>query len=269
MRDSRVFFPHLRRALQNIRRSPRVFWSSVGTIGLAYFVLFILITLASNFFEIARNFDQNMIGVAFLEVQSEAEAIQIEKQIQGLSASLTTQRVAPDLDLATESNAMPWALVIKSGVGDVALQESFLSQIKQLKAVEEVVRPSQEITRAKWWVGVLLSGSFLVSMLLAILVVVVVMNSVKLSVVARQSEVDIMRLVGATERFVRAPFLLEGMLHGLCGVALAFGLLLVFHALFPGDATQGFSLHFLPVWAICLWPLSACGFGALGALWSA
>src|SRR5712692_10970019 len=49
----------------------------------------------------------------------------------------------------------------------------------------------------------------------------VVANTIRLAVYARRDEIEIMKLVGATDGYVRAPFLLEGALQGLCGAALA------------------------------------------------
>jgi cell division transport system permease protein len=63
--------------------------------------------------------------------------------------------------------------------------------------------------------------------LLLLATVLVVSNTVKLTFYARQAELEIMRLVGATNAFIKAPFLIEGLLHGLGGAALA-ALTLVF-----------------------------------------
>src|SRR5204862_8052707 len=51
----------------------------------------------------------------------------------------------------------------------------------------------------------------------------VVANTIRLAVYARRDEIEIMKLVGATDGYVRAPFLLEGALQGLLGAALALG----------------------------------------------
>src|SRR5207253_8852815 len=51
----------------------------------------------------------------------------------------------------------------------------------------------------------------------------VVANTIRLAVYARRDEIEIMKLVGATDGYVRAPFLLEGALQGLIGAALACG----------------------------------------------
>ncbi len=69
----------------------------------------------------------------------------------------------------------------------------------------------------------------------------VVANTIRLAVYARRDEIEIMKLVGATDGYVRAPFLLEGALQGLIGAALALGAVVAVQKwLLPG-ATQAFA----------------------------
>jgi len=93
----------------------------------------------------------------------------------------------------------------------------------------------------------------------------VVANTILLAVYARRDEIEIMRLVGATDGYVRAPFLLEGALQGLIGAALALGAVVALQKwLLPG-ATQAFAFAA----GIRAPPLSpAYGAGLLGSLTS-
>ena len=54
--------------------------------------------------------------------------------------------------------------------------------------------------------------------------VALIVNTIQLAIFARRREVAVMKLVGATNWFIRIPFMLEGFIHGLAGVAIAFGL---------------------------------------------
>ena len=71
-----------------------------------------------------------------------------------------------------------------------------------------------------------LQGAILgIAGLLAIAAVLLVLNTIRVAIFARRREVAVMKLVGATNWFIRLPFMLEGLLQGLFGGVLAFGLL--------------------------------------------
>src|SRR5207253_11178451 len=68
----------------------------------------------------------------------------------------------------------------------------------------------------------------------------VVANTIRLAVYARRDEIEIMKLVGATDGYVRAPFLMEGALQGLIGAALALGAVIAVQRWLLPRATQAF-----------------------------
>jgi len=77
------------------------------------------------------------------------------------------------------------------------------------------------VTLADW----LHKGGLAVLAILTVVSVVIVMNTIRTAIYHRRKEIEVMKLVGATEWFVRGPFLLEGMFTGLLAAAIAIGLL--------------------------------------------
>jgi cell division transport system permease protein len=95
------------------------------------------------------------------------------------------------------------------------------------------------------WVGGLLGG------VLVLASVFTISNVVRLTAYARQDEIDIMRLVGATQAYVKGPFVVEGMVQGALGGALAVGLLwssfhLLARDLLASSHLLGHAVVFLP-----------------------
>jgi cell division transport system permease protein len=70
--------------------------------------------------------------------------------------------------------------------------------------------------------------------LLGIAAVVLIQNTIRLSIFSRRREIEVMKLVGATNAFVRLPFMLEGMLTGLLGAVGALGLLAIVYVALNG-----------------------------------
>jgi cell division transport system permease protein len=100
-------------------------------------------------------------------------------------------------------------------------------------------------------------------------------NVIKLMVLSRKDEIEIMRLVGATNSFIKGPFLAEGILQGLLGSLLAIGFLYLIFLLIMSKVsrfnTPFFSLqelHFLPVWMMLSIVAGGMFLGFLGSLFS-
>ena len=83
-----------------------------------------------------------------------------------------------------------------------------------------------------------------VGLLVSVACLAIVWSTIRLGVFARRAEVQILRLVGGTSAFVRGPFVVEGMLQGLCGAALALGVLWLGFDVVRPHVEQGMSLLF-------------------------
>jgi cell division transport system permease protein len=109
------------------------------------------------------------------------------------------------------------------------------------------------------------------AVVLVLAATLLIANTIRLSIFARRREIEVMKLVGATNWFVRAPFMIEGLLCGLAGSALAILLLVLAKAVaLPAIHYHGFAdapdVH---AWAFPLTAAILLGMGVgLGALGS-
>jgi cell division transport system permease protein len=116
------------------------------------------------------------------------------------------------------------------------------------------------------------NAGFFLGGILVLASLLIVSNVIKLNVLARKSEIELLRLVGATNAFIRGPFLLEGVAMGLLGGLLSLGLILVVVKLFPiylgssmGALQELFGFRYLTlIQAAAL----VCGGGLVGLLGS-
>jgi cell division transport system permease protein len=129
----------------------------------------------------------------------------------------------------------------------------------------------QTSDRALKVIGAIGAVIAVVAVVLALAAVLLIGNTIRLSIFARRREVEVMKLVGATNWFVRWPFMLEGILCGTLGAAAAILMLLVTRAVLPDIVTSddGFLASSAPTIDPGLLSLVilAAGF-ALGALGS-
>ena len=103
-------------------------------------------------------------------------------------------------------------------------------ELAKIEGVEKVVNKQDVVNIVLSLSDAVKKFSIAVMIILLIIAVVIISNTVKLTVYNRRKEINIMKYIGATDRFIRAPFVLEGLIIGVCGAILAF--ILVFWAYF-------------------------------------
>jgi len=106
---------------------------------------------------------------------------------------------------------------------------ALIAELKASPLVEMVQDNEQESRRLLSIVAVVSRVGYGLGGVVAAASAFIIFNVIRLTVQSRRDEIFIMRLVGATGGFIRGPFLVEGMLQGLAGAALALGLLYAGH----------------------------------------
>lgn len=103
-------------------------------------------------------------------------------------------------------------------------------QLLQIDGIDPDIRtPSQEATILSDIERAISTIGSVIVVILAIVSVVIIANTIKITIFSRRKEIGIMRLVGATNTFIKMPFIIEGMLIGLISALIAFGLLWVLY----------------------------------------
>ncbi|MFN8519191.1 MAG: permease-like cell division protein FtsX [Chloroflexota bacterium] len=188
-------------------------------------------------------------------------------------ADFQRQRVESGQDPITgyTSNPFPARLAIKLVDPRQAGQVMAVLEAVRGSVVKDIVDSQSVIDRLVSVTATLRTIGVAVLVLVGLTVLLIVVNSIRMALMSRAQEIEIMRLVGASDQFVRWPFIVEGLLVGLAGALVTLTLLLlasgpisdVANAI-AGQVPVGFSRS-LTLQVVTLVVVSGLGLGGLGA----
>ena len=162
--------------------------------------------------------------VALPEVSS-VSFISKEQALEEFRAQLT-ETGKEDLTQYAGYNPFPAQVSIKLDDPRQSTQvTSVLNEAQRQGVVSRVIEQQKNIDRLVGVTGLLRTIGIAVLALVALTVLLIVVNSIRMAVMSRSQEIEIMRLVGASDAFVRWPFIVEGLLVGLIGALITLGLL--------------------------------------------
>lgn len=249
----------LAEAYRSIRRVPLMSTVAIGTISLSLMVFGIFMIVTYNVQSVIRDVRSRVDVEVYLQEGTQGELL---SRLRGDIASLpgvggvryiskeeARSRFVADfgdtLLTLIGDNPLPASLVVElsedrrnaEGAGGVA------SRIGPMAGVDEVVYGRSWVDRLDRLILALSAVSVLIGLVVSLASVFVISNTVKLTVWARRDAVQIMKLVGATDRFVKLPFLIEGTAQGVSGAGLA---LLILYGLYGYVSPALGGIAFLP-----------------------
>jgi cell division transport system permease protein len=193
-----------------------------------------------------EDIDQERIDEVISSVESypevnESAYVSKEEALERFRETFADQ---PDIAGSISSDVLPASMEIQlkdssdsSVVADRLREEGFQD--------DEIRYPQQTVDRLNQITGYLVWGLRGATALFFVASVLLIFNTIRLSIFARRKEIEVMKLVGASDSFVRTPFVLEGLVQGLIGAIPAALLVVWVDSLFVGWAQQ--SLPFLPI----------------------
>lgn len=190
-----------------------------------------LYALLDNFDRLAGGFiPRAEITVFLTTASSEAQALALASELNKESGVDQVRLVAKaeglkqlqaagltDITAGLSENPLPHVLVLTTHKASANLLEGLAARIRAHSEVEQVQMDSDWLKRLT---ALLELGRNLIatlSLVLGLAVVAVTANTIRLQIYAQRDEIEVARLIGATERFIRRPFLYFGGLQGLAG----------------------------------------------------
>ena len=110
---------------------------------------------------------------------------------------------------------------VKVTLKDLTLADETAAQMAAVSGVAKVNNRQDIIRKVIAATNVIRIGSLIAMLILVLTAIFIIRNTIELSVNAREEEIHIMKFVGATDSFIRRPFVMEGIIVGLVGAAIA------------------------------------------------
>jgi cell division transport system permease protein len=181
---------------------------------------------------------------------SKRDDVQLARIVTATEA-LQNLKQETKMDMISEAigeNPLPHTLIVSptneliKAANDEQLN-TLLASLQQLPAVTDVQLDAQWVMKLRSFISLLKRSVWLLASLLALGVLLVVSNTIRLHVQQRQDEIEIKKLIGASDGFVRRPFLYLGFWYGLLGALLACLLVVIMLLALSGPAAQLSNLY--------------------------
>jgi len=149
-------------------------------------------------------------GVESTRYQTREEALENWKVKWGENADLLDRM---------PTNPLPNSIIIK--LKDIEYANNIVEHVRTMRGVEKINYSQDTVDKLLRITRLVQIVSLIIIVVLVIISIVVVSNTIKLTVMAREDEIKIMRYIGATNWFIRGPFLLEGIWIGFIAAVIS------------------------------------------------
>ena len=136
------------------------------------------------------------------------------------------------LDAGISENPLPDAFFVTLNTLDSNIVDSLYNDIKVLEGVKEVIIDSGWLKKLRSLLYLIKAGLLVLGALLAMVLTVVIGNTIRLQTLTHQKEIEVSRLIGATDSFILRPFIYTGIFYGIGGSFVTIGLLTIIIELF-------------------------------------
>ena len=294
MRPSTIWYT-LKQGVKNIKRNWMFSLASIITMAACIFLVGVFYSLVTNVDNIAHKVEQEVPVTVFfdegttdeqmqevgnlIQARPEVERVEFEsgdqawqnfkdKYFQGSDAA---DGFKDDNPLVNSSNYQVY-------LNQIEKQTELVNYIQSLEHVREVNQSEQAANTLGSFNKLVSYASIIIIAILLLISIFLISNTVSVGISVRKEEIGIMKYSGATDAFVRAPFVLEGMVLGVIGAAIPLAALYFLYNTAVEFVLTKFNVltgvvDFIPVWQIyqVLLPIGlllGIGIGFIGSIWT-
>lgn len=243
MKAIRIFGRNIRDAFKSVFRNFSLSFASISCITITLLVVAIAIILSYNVNNFTKLVEQDVTIVVFLDKQTNSEKAQEYLQKVKYLDGVETVEYQSKIEIAEEmmessdvyNNIMnEWKVDGEWVEDEIPLQPTLLVKAASLKKIDDVAKQIEDLDPEKNTIKLVQYGEDMVKQLISLfdivrkisigiviaLVVVtafLISNTIKITIFSRKKEIEIMRLVGASNLNIKIPFIFEGLFLGILG----------------------------------------------------
>lgn len=286
MRVFRDFWRHIRNGFRNLFRNGWMTTATILTMVLTLFMVGSLMVFMDNVDNVIKDIEQGVkIRVHIDIAATKEEEATLKEQILAIDHVDKVTYRTKDEELADvvenygsefelfEGDANPFYNVYVVDVDSTDVLDQVSQAISQLPNAAEVKYGAIDTKNLLKTIEIIRMVLALLAAILVVVAISLVSNTIKMTINARQTEIQIMRLVGANNSYIRSPFAYEGMFIGLLGGLLAS---LILYGAYEGLQRASIEIigvriiRFSPSWPLLLYVgavlvLAGMVFGVMGA----
>jgi len=247
-----------RRAIEDFRNNRLLNIITVLTISLSILIVCTFILFFINTSEIMNFWKKGLRVMAYLKPDvPDSERSNLEQQIQAMSGVESLRFISKEDALNQlkaqmqrqsslfdnlDKNPLPDGFEIRISAAKQSWEkvEFLAAQIESLDAVEEVEYGQKWLGHFEQLFDLFTLTGYAMCIIFVMAAVFIMANTIRLVIYSRRDEIEIMRLVGAAERFIKIPFYIQGLLQGALGASIGLIILFVVFWFMTSNIERGF-----------------------------
>ena len=242
-----TFFYTIKQGLKNIWKNKMFSLASIATMTACIFLFGLFYTIVTNFQSMVKDAESGVAVTVFFDegisqdkideigdlIRARAEVSDLEfvsaddawdsfKQTYFEGNEAAAESFAGDNQLANDASYSIY-------MNDISMQQTLVTYLQSVDGIREVKQSAvvaNTLTDFNKLIGYVSAGIIIILLGVAVFLI---SNTITVGISVRREEIGIMKLIGATDYFVRAPFVVEGIVIGLIGAAIPLGILYVLY----------------------------------------
>ena len=242
-----TFFYTIKQGLKNIWKNKMFSLASIATMTACIFLFGLFYTIVENFQSMVKDAESGVAVTVFFDegisqdkideigdlIRARAEVSDLEfvsaddawdsfKQTYFEGNEAAAESFAGDNPLANDASYSIY-------MNDISMQQTLVTYLQSVDGIREVKQSAvvaNTLTDFNKLIGYVSAGIIIILLGVAVFLI---SNTITVGISVRREEIGIMKLIGATDYFVRAPFVVEGIVIGLIGAAIPLGILYVLY----------------------------------------